>query len=110
MSEQEPVMQTIKASEARQQWSGILNKVFRREARVLVEKSGIPVAAIISAEDLKLLTRLEAQRKERFQAMEDTWEAFQDVPAEEVEQEVERALSQVRERRRRPEQVGASEL
>ncbi len=52
----------IKASEARQQWSQILNRVFRGETRVLVEKSGIPGAAIISADDLERFTIWEAQR------------------------------------------------
>ena len=45
MPEREPMTQTLKASEARAQWSQLLNKVFRRQARVIVEKSGIPVAA-----------------------------------------------------------------
>jgi prevent-host-death family protein len=44
--------QTIKTSEARQHWSRILNKVYKDEARVVVEKSGIPVAAVISTKDL----------------------------------------------------------
>jgi prevent-host-death family protein len=66
MREQEPMTKTIKASEARQQFSQLLNEVFRRENRVLIEKSGIPVAAIISAQDLQLLARLEAEQAERF--------------------------------------------
>ena len=104
MREQEPMTQTMKASDARQQWSQILNSVFRGETRVLVEKSGIPVAAIISAEDLKRFTSIEALRRERFKALEDTWEAFKDVPPEEAEQEVTRALAQVREQKRRKKQ------
>src|SRR5918997_1647891 len=104
MREQQIMTQTIKASEARQQWSELLNKVFRKEARVIVEKSGIPVAAIISAEDLERLTRLEAERRERFKALEATWEAFNDVPPEELEQEVARALDLVRGERRQHEQ------
>jgi prevent-host-death family protein len=51
MQEQEPMTKTIKASVARQQFSQLLNDVFRKESRVVVEKSGIPVAAIISASD-----------------------------------------------------------
>ena len=39
--------QVMKASEARAQWSQLLNKVFRSQTRVVVEKSGIPVAAVI---------------------------------------------------------------
>jgi prevent-host-death family protein len=63
---------TIKASEARQQFSQLLNEVFRRETRVIVEKSGIPVAAIVSAEDFKRLAEdshvREENSKERYAA------------------------------------------
>ncbi len=59
MREREPMTQTINASDARQHWSELLNKVFRKETRVIIEKSGIPVAAIISAEDLERLNRFE---------------------------------------------------
>src|SRR5216684_1545697 len=66
MREPEPTTQTMKASQARQEWSQILNRVFRKQTRVLVEKSGIPVAAIVSADDLERLDRLDAERRARF--------------------------------------------
>ena len=66
MRERESVTQTMKASQVRQEWSKLLNTVFRDKTRVVVEKSGIPVVAIVSAEDLKRLQQLEAQRAERF--------------------------------------------
>ncbi len=92
---------TIKASEARQQFSQLLNEVFRRESRVLVEKSGIPVAAIISAQDFQRLARLEAERNNDFAILREIREAFRDVPAEKIEQEVAKALSEVRKEQRR---------
>ena len=55
----------VKASEARQQFSGLLNEVYDRQARVIVERSGIPVAAIVSPDDLADLERVEAERQER---------------------------------------------
>jgi prevent-host-death family protein len=96
----EPVIQTIKASEARKQWSQLINEVFRGESRIIIERSGLPVAAIISAADLDRLTQLEARRKERFKSLEDTWEAFKDVSPEEIEREVARAIAEVRQKRR----------
>src|SRR5438445_12716599 len=71
MREREPTTQTMKASQARQEFSQLLNKVFRRETRVIVEKSGIPVAAIISAEDLERLTQLEAERQARIKVIDE---------------------------------------
>lgn len=92
--------QVIKASEARQQWSQILNKVFRSQTRIVVEKSGIPVAAVISAEDLERFKRLEEQRAQRFKVLDRIGEAFKNVPEEEIDREVARAVSEVRAQRR----------
>jgi prevent-host-death family protein len=92
---------TIKASVARQQFSKVLTDVYRTETRVLVEKSGIPVAAIISAKDLARLTRLEAERERDFAILDEMREAFKDVPAEEIEREVTKALSDVRKEQRK---------
>jgi prevent-host-death family protein len=88
--------QTIKASTARQEWSKILNKVFREEARIVVEKSGIPVAAIISAEDLKRLDQLEKERSDRFRILDEVKAAFRDIPEAEIENETDQALTRVR--------------
>ncbi len=93
MREREPMTQTMKASEARGQWSQVLNKVYRKQARVLVEKSGIPVAAIVSADDLEQLRRLEA---EETQALERMRAAFADVPEEQLEQDVAAVIQRVR--------------
>jgi prevent-host-death family protein len=98
---------TIKASVARQQFSQLLNDVFRQENRVLVEKSGIPVAAIIPAKDLQLLTRLEAERERDFAILDEIGEAFKDVSPEEIEREVKRAITQVRREKRQQEQPSA---
>ncbi len=83
-----PMTQTVAASEARQQWSQLLNKVFRKETRVIVEKSGVPVAALVSAEDLAHLTQFEQERAERFRALDESWKAFGGVPVAEVERGV----------------------
>jgi len=92
--------QIINVTEARQRWSQLLNQVFRSETRVVVEKSGIPVAAIISAKDLERFNRLEAQRAERFKVLDEMREAFKDVSAEDIEREVAKALAEVREESR----------
>lgn len=100
MAEREPMTQIINVTEARQRWSQLLNQVFRSETRVLVEKSGIPVAAIISAKDLERFNRLEAQRAERFKVLDEMREAFKDVSAADIEREVAKALAEVREESR----------
>jgi prevent-host-death family protein len=88
--------QTITASTARQEWSKILKKVFQEETRIVVEKSGIPVAAIIPAGDLKRLDQLEKERAERFRILDEVKAAFKDIPEAEIEKETDKALSRVR--------------
>ncbi len=93
---EQPMTQTMKASEARSQWSSLLARVYRRQARVVVEKGGIPVAALISPEDLARFNRLEAEREAQFSVIDRAREAFRDVPDEELEREVEQAVFQAR--------------
>lgn len=88
--------QVMKASDARAQWSKLLSKVFRDHTRVVVEKSGIPVAAVISAEELERFTKLEEQRARNFAVLDEIGEKFKDVSAEEIEQEVNKALAKIR--------------
>jgi prevent-host-death family protein len=96
MPRQEPLVETINVTEARRGWSDLLNRVFRREARVVVEKSGIPVAAIISIRDFELFQLMKAKREESFKLLDEIGAAFRDVPPEEIECEVAKALAEVR--------------
>ena len=100
MREQDPMTQTMKISDVKNQLSSVVNKVYRKETRVLVEKSGIPVAAIISADDLKRFAQLEQEREQRFAVIDRMREAFKDVPPEEIEREADRSVAAARERRR----------
>jgi prevent-host-death family protein len=104
MREREPMTQTLKASAARQQWGQLLNKVFRRETRVIVEKSGVPVAAIISAADLEWFKQWEEEREKDFAILDEIRAAFKDVPDEELERQVTRALEKARAKRRKAQQ------
>jgi prevent-host-death family protein len=97
---QQPMTETINSSDARQQFAGVLNRVFRKETRVVVEKSGIPIAAIVSTDDLARLNQLDRERAERFTVIEELRAAFAGVPDAELEREAERALAEVREERR----------
>ncbi|OGD87550.1 hypothetical protein A3A54_00495 [Candidatus Curtissbacteria bacterium RIFCSPLOWO2_01_FULL_39_62] len=91
----------MKASEVRAQWSQLLNKVFRNQTRVVVEKSGIPVAAVISAEDLQRFIQMEEQRAKRFEVLNRIGEAFKDVPEKELNRQVKKAINEVRAEKRK---------
>jgi prevent-host-death family protein len=94
MREQHPQTQTI--SDVKNRLSSLVNEVYQHETRVLVEKSGIPVAAIVSAEDLMRLSQLEQDREALFAAIDRMREAFKDVPPEEIEREADRAVAELR--------------
>lgn len=100
MREPTPMTQTMKISDVKNTLSSLVNQVYRQQTRVLVEKSGIPVAAIISADDLARFAQLEREREERFAVIDRMREAFRDVPPEEIEREAERSVAAARQRRR----------
>jgi prevent-host-death family protein len=93
---QQPMTETMKISEVKQQFNRLVNRVYRHETRVMVEKSGIPVAGIVSAEDLRRLDRLDRERAERSKVLEEFAAGFADQSPEEIERETDRALAEVR--------------
>ena len=108
MRDQEPMTQTLKISEVKQRLSSLVNEVYRKETRVLVEKSGIPVAALVSAEDLKQLARMDEQRAERRRIVDAIREPFRGVPPEEIERETARAIAEDRAERRAEREAAAT--
>ena len=99
MRDQEPVTQTMKISDVKNTLSSLVNMVYRKETRVLVEKAGIPVAALVSADDLNRLQQLDRAWDERTRAIERFSQAFADVPTEQAEAEVARIIAERRQRR-----------
>ena len=96
MREHAPSTRTVDASEAHQQWSELLESVSRMDTRVIVEKGGVPVAALVSAEDLERLRRMDAEREARWQAIDDIHARNHDKDPDEVERDVAAALAEVR--------------
>ena len=96
----QPVTQTLNITTTRSQLSELVNRVFSRETRVIIEKSGIPVAALVSAEDAARLEEYDRQRQEDFDFLSEVQSKFADVPVEEHEREVARAVRQARSRQK----------
>ena len=88
---------TIPALEARTQLGQIMKEVQGGRLRVLVEKSGVPMVGIISAEEFQ---RVIAEREARFAAVDRIRRRLPAVSDLEVQQDVREALKQVRRRRR----------
>ena len=96
MREAEPMTQTMKVTDAREHWSAVIGAVFRRQKRVVLEKAGIPVAALVSTEDLERLRRYDAERAADFAVIDRMRDAFKDVPDEELEAEIAKAVEEAR--------------
>src|SRR5438477_13068671 len=86
----------MKLTDVRQQFSELISRVFKGQTRVMIEKSGIPVAALISARPLERLNRRDAERERDFAVRDEIGEARGDVPDEELEREAAKAIAQVR--------------
>lgn len=67
---------------------------------MLVEKSGIPVAGLVSADDVRRLEQFDRERAERFSIIDDMCSAYAGVPTEEIEREAACALDEVHEEMR----------
>lgn len=90
-------------AEARQQFSRILDEVREADEPVIIEKSGVPVAAVVPLTVLDRDRRWAAERAERIALLERMRRPFRDVPTEEIETQVRKAIASVRaERNRRP--------
>ena len=89
-------VETMPASQARREWAPLLNRVQRDGAPVLIEKNGVPVAALISPRKLDFLLMALKKREEAFQAIAEFQAEFSDVPGEELEREIEKAVAEAR--------------
>jgi prevent-host-death family protein len=63
MADRLPMQKIIPATEVRNRLGELLNRVYRREEHLVVEKLGIPVAAIISMREYEQFRRLLAQQQ-----------------------------------------------
>lgn len=92
-----PETTTMNVTDARAQFSSLLNSVFRSEQRVIVEKNGIAVAALISADHLERLERYEAiDMADRKRMLAEMRQAFADLTTEEIEDQVARLIEEDR--------------
>ena len=80
-------MATVTASEARSQFSELLSRAGYGEERVVISRSGKPVAVLMSVEDARLLEELEDQMD--IQAAEEVLEKDNEpIPWQEAKEEL----------------------
>jgi len=97
MKRQTITTKRIPALQARTRFGEVLKSVQSGQARYVVEKGGIPVAGIISAEEFQ---RVIEEREARFRILDQIRSGLPEVPEEEVLRDVAAAAAEVRTRRR----------
>jgi prevent-host-death family protein len=106
----EPITETMKISDVRSNLNTLVNEVRLEGKRVIVEKSGIPVVAIVSLRDLERFDFLVRKREERFKIVDEIRAKFAGIPPEELEREALKAVAEVRaEERAKRQQVASGE-
>lgn len=86
---------TIPAVEARIHLGEIMKRAFKRGERFIVEKSGIPMVAILNATEYMHLVQ---EREERFKIIDRIRAKLPTVPLKEVEDDVNKTIHVIRKR------------
>ena len=92
--------ETMSEADSREQYSEILDRVRKDEDRVIIEKDGVPVAAIVRLSVVRDAETTERRRQELREAFEATRKAMRGIPPDEIEREIEKAIVEVEEARR----------
>lgn len=89
--------ETMNVSESRKQYSELLNRVHRDEDQIVIEKNGIPVAAIVPMSVVRDAEIAEQHRNAAIEAFHRVQQVFADVPEDELERELATALAEAKE-------------
>jgi hypothetical protein len=74
----------------------LVDEIAEQELRLILESDGAPIAAVIPLADLRRLLRLDERDREARATVEAMREAFRDVPDEEIVQQTERIMADMR--------------
>lgn len=96
MDQREPITQTQNVSDVQNRLTNLVDAVYRKEARVLIEQNGVPVAALVSAEDLERLAELAREQAERRRLLARLREPFRHIPPHQIEEDVAAVIAEVR--------------
>lgn len=96
MIDQMEKVQTVDVEEGEARIGELVSEVAGRGGRVLVTRDGQIIAALISARELAVLDQAERKRKAAFKVIDEIQAAFADLPGEELEREIAKALAEVR--------------
>ena len=100
MAATKPTTTHLGISDARAKLTSVVNDVYKGETRIVVEKSGIPVAVLVSPSDLAQLERLDRAEDEQAAFLEQVRARFADVSEDELIQRAVDSVAEIRAERR----------
>lgn len=106
------ITDAMSVTDIRANFSAVVNEVYREGNRVVIEKDGLPVAAIVSRSDLQYLQNRDAERAAAWQKLEELrlsiGDAFAGISEEDLLQQAVADVREVREELARefPERYG----
>ena len=86
----------IELSEVNDVFPDVVARVSSGKEHVLITRDGVPVAALVSVDDLQRLEQLDREWAETTHALERFSAAFADVPVEDLEAEADRIIAEGR--------------
>ena len=92
--------ETMSETDSRNQFSEILERVSRNEDRIIIEKDGVPVAAIVPLSVVRDAESTERRRQNLREAFETTREEMRGIPPDEIEREIAQSVADVEASRR----------
>jgi prevent-host-death family protein len=96
MADLERATRTVNSAQAQQCFDDLVDEVNKKPTRVVVERDGKVVAALISAADLEYLEHMDRQRAEHFKVIQEIWARNADKDPEEVERDIAEAIAEMR--------------
>ncbi len=100
MAARRPMTTHMGISDARAKLTSVVNDVYRGETRIVVEKSGIPVAVMVSPADLTRLQGLDRRREAAWSVVDEIGARFVGVSEDELMEQALESVANVRAARR----------
>jgi len=90
--------QVVEVTDIGDRLDDLLDRVKREETRVIVQRDGVAVAvaALVSSDELARMERVDTEREARFRVVAEVRSAFNDLSADEIDREADRAVAKLR--------------
>ncbi len=93
MPDQPPIAKTMDIDLVKHQLPSVIQRVSNKEARVLIEQSGVPMAAIVSIDDLERLQQLDQEWEQTTQGIVRLSQTFADIPVADLEAKIDEIIA-----------------